>query len=84
MRGIVVKSNGKPIFGKIYDATKRKPPHNVELLLFHDEVFAWSIGIYDRGLKRYVSKWEKPVLYWGLGPPRGLLALRVSSSADMP
>jgi hypothetical protein len=37
----------KTKFGRIYDAAKQTPPHGEEILIFHDEVFAWGIGVYD-------------------------------------
>jgi len=79
-----MKSKPKTILGKIYDAAINIPPNDKELLFFHDEVFAWSLGIYDNKLKKYISKWNTPVLYWTLVPPRSLLFLKRCSSVFKP
>lgn len=72
------------IFGQVHDASVAVPPKDAEVLLFHDEVFAWALGIYDHRAKKYVSKWTTPVLYWVAVPPRSLLFLKSSSSVLKP
>lgn len=69
----------KPKPGQIFDASKHTPPNDSEILVFHDEIFAWAIGIYDKKTRKYILKWPTPVLYWTLVPPRSLLSLKSAS-----
>lgn len=74
-----------PKLGQIFDASKQTPPNDGELLLFHDEVFAWTLGVYDAKNKKYISRWsEFAVLYWSLVPSRSLLRLKELSSVFKP
>jgi hypothetical protein len=68
------------MLGRIYDASKILPPNGSEVLLFQDQVFAWSLGVYSSSEKKYVVRWDCPVLYWTLVPPRDLLFLKRESS----
>ena len=68
--------------GCIFDGRKKTPPKDVEVLIFHDEVFAWAIGIFDG--RKYISKWDSAVLYWMLVPPRSLLRLNQLTSVCKP